>query len=55
MDKMKPVIETILAQYPSSPVARLDHDLISVVPGSTWMDTAFTPRAGNRLRSMHFG
>lgn len=46
MDKMKPVIETILAQYPSSPVARLDHDLISVVPGSTWMDTAFTPRAG---------
>ena len=46
MEKMKPVIETILAQYPSSPVARLDHDLISVVPGSTWMDTAFTPRAG---------
>jgi len=46
MEKMKPVMENILATYPSSPVARLDHDLISVVPGSTWMDTAFTPRAG---------
>jgi hypothetical protein len=46
MEEMKPVIETILTHYPSSPVARLDHDLISVVPGSTWMDTAFTPRTG---------
>ena len=46
MEKMKPVMENILAKYPSSPVARLDHDLISVVPGSTWMDTPFTPRAG---------
>jgi len=46
MEEMRPVIETILAKYPSSPVARLDHDLITVVPGSTWMDTAFTPRAG---------
>ena len=46
MGEMKPVIETILAEYPSSPVARLDHDLIAVAPGSTWMDTAFTPRAG---------
>jgi glycogen debranching enzyme len=46
MEKMRTVIETILAEYPSSPVAVLDHDLISVVPGSTWMDTVFTPRAG---------
>jgi len=46
LEKMKPVMENILAAYPSSPVATLDHDLIVVVPGSTWMDTAFTPRAG---------
>jgi glycogen debranching enzyme len=46
MEEMKPVIETILKEYPSSAVARLDHDLIAVVPGSTWMDTVFTPRAG---------
>ncbi len=46
MEEMKPVIETILAEYPSSRVARLDHDMITVAPGSTWMDTAFTPRAG---------
>ena len=50
MEKMKPVMENILAKYPSSPVARLDHDLISVVPGSTSMDTPFTPRAGETGR-----
>jgi glycogen debranching enzyme len=44
--KMKAVISTILENYPVSPVASLDHDLISVAPGSTWMDTAFTPRHG---------
>ncbi len=43
---MKPVIGTILVEYPASPVASLDHELISVVPKSTWMDTGFTPREG---------
>lgn len=46
MEKMKPVIGNILENYPSSPVASLDHDLISVAPKSTWMDTEFTPRRG---------
>ncbi len=46
MEKMKPVIGNILENYPSSPVASLDHELISVVPKSTWMDTEFTPRGG---------
>jgi glycogen debranching enzyme len=46
IEGMKPVISTILKNYPSSPVATLDHDLISVVPKSTWMDTGFTPREG---------
>ena len=46
IEGMKPVIGTILKKYPSSPVATLDHDLISVVPKSTWMDTEFTPREG---------
>ena len=32
MEKMKPVIGNILENYPSSPVASLDHELISVVP-----------------------
>jgi len=43
---MRPVVAEILEQYPSSGVATLDHDLIRVVPRSTWMDTAFTPREG---------
>jgi len=46
MEAMKPVIGDILNKYPYSPVASLDHDLISVVPKSTWMDTEFTPREG---------
>jgi glycogen debranching enzyme len=46
MEKMKPVIGNILENYPFSGVASLDHDLISVVPKSTWMDTDFTPREG---------
>ena len=46
MEKMKPVIGNILEDYPSSPVTSLDHDLISVAPKSTWMDTEFTPRRG---------
>jgi predicted glycogen debranching enzyme len=46
MEKMKPVIGTILENYPSSHVASLDHNLISVAPKSTWMDTDFTPREG---------
>ena len=46
MEKMKPVIGAILENYPFSRVASLDHDLISVVPKSTWMDTEFTPREG---------
>jgi len=44
IEGMKPVIRDILDNYPASPVATLDHDLISVVPKSTWMDTEFTPR-----------
>lgn len=44
--EMKPVIGSLLAEYPFSPVARLDHSLITVTPGSTWMDTPFTPREG---------
>jgi len=43
---MKPVITSILEEYPLSSVASLDHNLISVVPKSTWMDTDFTPRKG---------
>jgi len=43
---MRPVVADILEQYPSSNVASLDHDLIRVVPRSTWMDTVFTPREG---------
>jgi glycogen debranching enzyme len=43
---MRPVVADILEHYPSSGVATLDHDLIRVVPQSTWMDTAFTPREG---------
>ena len=43
---MRPVVAEILEHYPSSGVATLDHDLIRVVPQSTWMDTAFTPREG---------
>jgi glycogen debranching enzyme len=46
METMKPVISSILEDYPFSPVASLDHNLISVVPKSTWMDTDFTPREG---------
>jgi glycogen debranching enzyme len=46
MDTMKPVIGSILEKYPFSPVASLDHNLISVEPKSTWMDTDFTPRKG---------
>ena len=46
MEKMIPVIVAILEDYPSSEVAFLDHDLISVAPKSTWMDTGFTPRNG---------
>ncbi len=46
MEKMKPVIGTILENYPFSHVASLDHNLISVAPKSTWMDTDFTPREG---------
>jgi predicted glycogen debranching enzyme len=46
METMKPVIGSILEKYPFSPVASLDHNLISVVPKSTWMDTEFTPREG---------
>ena len=43
---MVPVVAEVLAQYPASPVAQLDHSLISVAPRSTWMDTTFTPREG---------
>ena len=43
---MRPVIAGILKKYPASAVATLDHDLISVIPQSTWMDTPFTPREG---------
>jgi glycogen debranching enzyme len=46
METMKPVITSILEKYPFSDVASLDHNLISVVPKSTWMDTDFTPRKG---------
>ncbi len=46
MEKMKPVIVNILENYPFSHVASLDHNLISVAPKSTWMDTDFTPREG---------
>lgn len=46
METMKPVIGSILEEYPFSNVASLDHNLISVVPKSTWMDTEFTPRKG---------
>jgi glycogen debranching enzyme len=46
MEKMIPVIGNILENYPFSHVASLDHNLISVVPKSTWMDTDFTPREG---------
>jgi glycogen debranching enzyme len=46
MEKMIPVICNILENYPFSHVASLDHNLISVVPKSTWMDTDFTPREG---------
>ena len=46
METMKPVIKSILEEYPLSSVAFLDHNLISVAPKSTWMDTDFTPRKG---------
>ena len=46
INETKPVAGSLLAEYPFSPVARLDHDLITVAPGSTWMDTPFTPREG---------
>jgi glycogen debranching enzyme len=43
---MRPIVAEILGQYPESGVATLDHDLIRVVPRSTWMDTVYTPREG---------
>ena len=46
MEKMNTVIENILTEYPRSDIATLDHNLIAVVPKSTWMDTEFTPRTG---------
>ena len=46
IQSMVPVITRILDQYPDSPVAKIDHHLISVAPRSTWMDTIFTPREG---------
>lgn len=46
LHSMVPAITEILDQYPASPVAHLDHNLISVAPRSTWMDTSFTPREG---------
>lgn len=49
IEKMIPVIAAILESYPSSDVATLDHDLISVAPKSTWMDTDFTPRQGKPI------
>jgi glycogen debranching enzyme len=42
----KPYVEKILSGYPDSEVARLDGGLISAEPGTTWMDTPFTPRGG---------
>lgn len=44
--EIRPVIAEILQDYPRSPVATLDGPLITVRPGTTWMDTQFTPRAG---------
>lgn len=44
--RMRPVVADILEHYPASGVATLDQDLIRVVPQSTWMDTAYTPREG---------
>jgi glycogen debranching enzyme len=46
METMKSVIKRILEEYPVSDVASLDHNLISVAPKSTWMDTDFTLREG---------
>lgn len=46
MTSMVPAITEILGEYPYSPVAKIDHGLISVAPRSTWMDTSFTPREG---------
>ena len=44
--EIRPVIAEILQDYPRSPVATLDGPLITVRPGTAWMDTQFTPRAG---------
>ncbi len=43
---MHPVVAEILESYPASGITSLDHGLIRVAPGTTWMDTAFTPREG---------
>ncbi len=45
-EESRAYIEKILCGYPESDVARLDGGLISVAPGTTWMDTPFTPRGG---------
>jgi predicted glycogen debranching enzyme len=45
-DESKGYVETILSGYPDSEVSRLDDSLITVEPGTTWMDTPFTPRKG---------
>ncbi|MDD1724298.1 MAG: amylo-alpha-1,6-glucosidase, partial [Methanospirillum sp.] len=44
--EISPGLENLISSYPDSSVASLDGDLITVAPGSTWMDTSFTPRAG---------
>jgi glycogen debranching enzyme len=46
IEAMRPVVAGILEEYPASDIATLDHNLISVPPQSTWMDTVFTPREG---------
>ena len=41
---MKPVIENILMEYPTSPVASLDRNLITVTPVCTSMIGIHSPQ-----------
>ena len=46
IDEIMPDLESLITYYPESENTSLEHDLIAVSSGSTWMDTPYTPREG---------
>ncbi|MCA1916033.1 amylo-alpha-1,6-glucosidase [Methanospirillum hungatei] len=46
IDEITPDLESLITSYPETEITSMEHDLISVSPCSTWMDTPSTPREG---------